>query len=256
MKSIALLTFLTFTIHISVPAPAVHAWGLTGHRTIGFIAQKHLTPKARKAVEKVLGGQSLAYVGTWMDDLRSYPEFAHLDPWHYCTIPDGKSYEEAGTPEQGDIIVAIERFTEELRTRRFREQDEAFALRCLIHLVGDVHQPLHVGRGDDRGGNDVRVKWFREDSNLHRVWDSDMIDHQRWSASELAAEIDRLGAAQIAALQNSVVRDWARESMALRPQIYQLPDDMTLAMGLPFAKLEVAGRAPVTGRDTPCGCSQ
>ena len=223
-RFIVLICLLLCTTNLQV----ARAWGLTGHRTIGYIAQKHLSPNAQEAVERILGGQSIAYVSAWMDDLRSYPEFRHLDPYHYCTIPDGMTYEEAGTPEQGDIIVALERFIRELKTKQFSEQDEAFVLRCLIHLVGDVHQPLHVGRGDDRGGNDIRLKWFSNDSNLHRVWDSDMIEHQRWSASELAAEIDRLSPKEIVALQQTDLRVWASESMALRPQIYQLPDDLVL----------------------------
>ena len=90
----------------------------------------------------------------------------------------------------------------------------------LIHLIGDIHQPLHVGGGNDRGGNDVKLMWFRAESNLHRIWDSDMIDDTRLSYTELAASLDKPEQAQLAAWRNSNVRDWAHESVMLRNEVY------------------------------------
>ncbi len=226
MRSIVRRSLLFLTV--SLIYSCTFGWGRTGHRAIGYIAYNHLTPVAKARISKILDGESIAYVGTWMDDIKSDPEYDYTHPWHYCTIPDGMTYEEAGTPEEGDVIVTVERLINELKTKQFTDGDEATALKFLIHLTGDVHQPLHVGNGKDRGGNDVRVKWFWYSSNLHRVWDEDMIDHEKWSASEMAVEFDVAPPAMIDKWQDSDVRQWAMESVKFRNQIYDIPADHKL----------------------------
>jgi hypothetical protein len=92
----------------------------------------------------------------------------------------------------------------------------------LVHLVGDIHQPLHVGRGDDKGGNDFQVRWFKNGSNLHRVWDSGMIDERKLSYTELANSIDHASKAEVRVWQSTTTADWAAEAMLLRPQVYNV----------------------------------
>ncbi len=205
------------------------SWGAIGHRVIGKIAEKHLTKKARKRIQRVLGTESLAEVSTWMDFVRSDDAYRFMSTWHYVSIDDGQSYEDINPPENGDVIAVIERLISELERKEFSREDEAFALKCLVHLVGDVHQPLHVGRTDDRGGNRVNVKWFGEESNLHRVWDSQIIDHQQYSYSELTEVVNHATKTQIQSWQANSVRDWAQESMAYRNSVYDLPDDAYLS---------------------------
>ncbi len=196
------------------------AWGPTGHRVTGHIAQKYLNKKAKKALHRILGGQSLAMVSTWMDEVRSDSAYDYMADWHWVTIPDGQTYEQAEKNPNGDIIMTIERIIEELKTRKLTPRDEAERIKILVHLVGDLHQPLHVGRGNDRGGNDIRVMWFRAESNLHRVWDSDMIDDTRLSYTELAESLLLPADSLRKAWQNTSVRQWAYESMNFRKQVY------------------------------------
>ena len=113
------------------------AWGALGHRIIGLIAERHLSKKARKNVELVLGTETLAEVSNYMDFIRSDNAYGHMAPWHYATIPDGQTYEEAGVPKAGDAIQTINRLIDELNSKEFTDRDEAFALKCLVHLVGD-----------------------------------------------------------------------------------------------------------------------
>ena len=213
------LTLLLFSVQTGI------TWGKTGHRITGLIAEKHLTKKARKNIERVLGNESLAEVSNYMDFIKSERKYDFMGPWHYCTIPDGQTYEQAGTPEEGDVIQTIERLITELKTRNFTDQDEAFALKMLVHLIGDIHQPLHVGNGNDRGGNDIKVKYFGRDSNLHRVWDSQMIDGEQLSYTEYTRMINFASEEQITEWQSASVRDWAKESMSYREQIYAFPED-------------------------------
>lgn len=205
------------------------AWGQNGHRIVGYIAQHYLTKKAQRNIEKVLGTETLAEVSAYMDFIKADATYDHMKPWHYCTIPDGQTYAQAGTPAQGDIIWAIDRFMAELKSKKFEEQDEAFVLKALVHLVGDIHQPLHVGNGRDRGGNDIKLRFFREDTNLHSVWDTGIIEKQNYSYTEYANWINHTSDAEVEEWQSANVLDWANESMSYREQVYDLPEDMSIS---------------------------
>ncbi|MEQ9310748.1 MAG: S1/P1 nuclease [Balneolaceae bacterium] len=237
MKIILLLSFLIMPI--SNTSDEVMRWGQIGHRTTGHIATQLLTDSALNEVERVLNGNSLAEVSTWMDEVRSDNNFRFMSPWHYCTIPEGKTYEEAGTPEEGDIIWAIDKMVNELKSRALDAEQEAINLKVLVHLIGDLHQPLHVGNGTDRGGNDVRVQWFGDNSNLHRVWDSEMIDGKQLSFVELADFIDdQLDEETIQEWQSTSVLDWAYESQALLPQVYDYPENGRLSYEYSFLNFD------------------
>ncbi|MBX2841605.1 MAG: S1/P1 nuclease, partial [Flammeovirgaceae bacterium] len=142
----------------------------------------------------------------------------------------------------GDVIVAINRLIVELESKNFSMEDELFALRCLIHLIGDIHQPLHVGNGEDRGGNDVEVEYFWEKSNLHRVWDSGIIDAQQLSYTEYAESIKYVEKDEIKTLQGSKVLDWAYESMSYRETVYDLPEHKKINYRYNFDHLAIVNK--------------
>lgn len=199
---------------------AAFSWGATGHRTTGYVADIYLKKKTRSELARILGGQSLAMASTWMDEIRSDSTFENMTDWHWVTIEDGKTYETTEKNPKGDIIITIERLIRELKQGSVARQKETEYVKMLIHLIGDIHMPLHVGRGDDHGGNSIKVNWFRTETNLHRVWDEHMIDETRLSYTELATSLDKPGTAQINAWKNSTVRDWAMESYNHRAQVY------------------------------------
>lgn len=199
-------------------------WGATGHRATGVVAEKHLSKKARKNIRRVLGQESLAMASTWMDEIRSDSTYNHTADWHWVTIQDGQTYAQSEKNPNGDVVMTLERLIRELKTGGLDAAKEREHLKMIIHLVGDIHQPLHVGGGTDRGGNDVRVRWFRGESNLHRVWDSDMIDGTKLSYTELANWLGVPDRAQVRNWQAASVRDWAAESMGFRKQVYLIGD--------------------------------
>lgn len=197
-------------------------WGATGHRVTGLIAEQYLTTKTKKRIEAILGQESLAMVSTWMDEIRSDSTYDYAVTWHYTTIPDGKKYEDVASNPDGKVVEMIEKFIVDLKSKKLSRKQEVETLKMLVHLVGDIHQPLHVGKPGDRGGNDVKVKWFRTDSNLHRVWDSDMIDDTKLSYTELANSLGKPDKLTVKKWQSASVRDWALEDMALRPSVYNI----------------------------------
>ena len=201
-----------------------------------------MTKKARKNIKKHLGNESIAIASYWMDHIRSDKNYNYQTPWHYCSIPDDKTYEEAGTPDQGDIIVTLQRLISELKSKKFTNDGELHAIRMLIHLVGDLHQPLHVGNGEDRGGNNVKLKFMWDDSNLHRVWDSNLINEQELSYSEYVQMIDFPTDSEITKWQSTTVLDWAYESKSHRKQVYTLPDDNNLTFDYIFKNKDLVNK--------------
>lgn len=208
-----LIVFLAITFHCA-------AWGPTGHRATGLVAEKHLTKKARASIKKILGDQSLAMASTWMDEIRSDSTFDYMADWHWVTIPQGQTYEQTVKNPNGDLIQTLQRVISELKSKKLTRAQELERIRILVHLVGDIHQPLHVGDRDDRGGNNVRVTWFGDPSNLHRIWDSDMIDDTKLSYTELAASLENPGEAQVRAWQKNSILEWAKESQSYHTQLY------------------------------------
>ena len=214
-------------------------WGQIGHRATGWIAQDLLSPQARQAVQRVLDGNSLAEVSTWMDEVRSDRSFDFMGPWHYVTIPPGKTYETAEKAEGGDVLWALDNVVSELKAGGLSPEQEAINLKVLVHLIGDLHQPLHVGNGTDRGGNDVRLEWFGERSNLHRVWDSEMINSKQLSFTELADFIDDgLDETVVEEWQSTHWYDWAMESQSLLDQVYDLPENGRLSYEYMFKNFD------------------
>lgn len=206
---------------IPVPPPV---WGANGHRIVAAIAERHLLPATRQRVEALLGPYPLARFGEWGDKYRASEAGAHTATWHYVNIPDGESYRAAAFTEPGDIIQALELQERILADPARSALEREAALKLLVHFVADIHQPMHVGRADDRGGNLVQVRWFGSPTNLHTVWDSHLLDHQGLSYTEYVVFLDYASAAEIADWQRSDYLAWATESMALRASVYDLPE--------------------------------
>lgn len=216
MKAYVLL--LLFTTNLSFANNPV--WSKTGHRVIGEVAQENLTKKATKALSELLDGQSLATISTFGDDIKADSMYRKFSAWHYVNYPSNKKYGDEPASTQGDLIIGIEKCIAIIKDKESTKADKTFYLKMLVHLIGDLHQPMHVGRLEDKGGNDIQVRWFNRGSNLHRVWDSNMIDDYGMSYTELTSNLPRLSKAQ----KNSIIRgdiyDWVEESQDLATEIY------------------------------------
>ena len=187
--------------------------------------------------------RSLSLVGVWMDEIRSDDRYGHTYDWHWVTVPDSLNYEQTEKNPNGDIIQTIERLVNELKSDTLSVQAEIENLKMLVHLVGDIHQPLHVGTGKDRGGNDVKVTWYWEDSNLHRVWDIGMIEVQKLSYTELAHSLVQTSKEQVQQWQRTDVRTWAMESKALRSQVYDIPENKKMNYRYTYTNYPTVKRA-------------
>ncbi|PWG82536.1 S1/P1 nuclease [Pararcticibacter amylolyticus] len=201
------------------------AWGLLGHRIVGEIAGQHLTSKARKEIQKIFGAETLAMNANWMDFIKSDPSFKYLDVWHYVNLPQGLTAEQVDsflkTDTAANAFNKIRFVAAELRKKTLPMDMKRMYLRILVHVMGDIHQPMHCGRREDRGGNDVKIKWFNKPSNLHTFWDSEFIEFQQLSYTEYAKALDHPTKEQVSAWQKTGLNNWIFESYQISEQLYE-----------------------------------
>lgn len=214
-----LLTMMVFS------ARAEGFWGMTGHRVVGEIADKYLTKKARKAIAGILGDESLATASNWADFIKSDTSYNYLNPWHYINLKGGLTQDQVYAilrPDTGvNLYSKINFVVRELKRPELETETKKMYLRLLVHFIGDLHQPLHVGgRPEDLGGNRVRVLWFGDSTNLHSVWDERLVDFQKLSYSEWASELDHTSKSERKSWQEQPLEEWFYESYSLAQGIY------------------------------------
>jgi hypothetical protein len=204
------------------PLPAF-AWGPEGHEIVALLALRELTPAARAEVAHLLGSPAmLAHDSSWADEIRDQrPATA---PWHYVNIPLQAGGYDAGRdcPRRDCVVAQIAIDLDALGDSKLDDGARRIALRFLIHFVADVHQPLHAGDNDDKGGNDVRVMLGRKRSNLHRIWDSDVVEALGFDSDKIAGDLERsITPAQRKAWAGGTPAQWANEAHTIvRSQIY------------------------------------
>jgi len=197
---------------------AAQAYGPVGHLIAGRAAEPMLCQRAAGEIARLTGGEDLGEIGLWADRIRSDEAYADSAPWHYMNIADGEPLAAYEHPPEGDVLFAIERFSARLGDGRLGDAERAEALRFLVHFVVDLHQPLHVGLAEDRGGNTIELRFRGEPTNLHRFWDTDAI---AWADLSLDAYVAALStAARPAPSPELDPLVWAGESLELRARVY------------------------------------
>ena len=222
------------------------SWGKIGHRTIGEIAERQLTSETREIVRELLDGQSLAVVSTWADEMRSNPNFNKYAKWHYVNLPIDKEYFEV-EHTQDNIVIIINQAIDTLKNNSTTRDVKQFYLKYLIHMVGDLHQPLHTGRFEDYGGSKIKVKFKgrkaeETNTNLHVLWDSDMIDDYKMSYTEYADKLmDEFGGTQYDIPQGNA-RTWTYESHQYAKKIYETKEGSYLSYDYVYDNLPIVDK--------------
>jgi S1/P1 Nuclease len=213
-----------------VTAIALISWGVTGHRTIGRIAANHLSPQASAAVRELLGSETLAEASTWPDEVRSQPEYKHTGSWHYINLPLGLSEAEFEKTVKGmtqeNVYSALLQQEQILGSTTPTKEQKIEALKFIVHFIGDLHQPMHVSREEDKGGNTIQVNYSGVGTNLHALWDSKLLDHLGLDDQQLADKVDHVTADQITAWQNDPLIKWIWESYVISSKLYAEIDAM------------------------------
>jgi nuclease S1 len=234
-------------------APPAWAWGPLGHRVIARLAERHLTPATKAALSALLEpGESLADASVWADEhVRELRTTAH---WHYVDVPlDEPRYDakfSGDDPKKGCVVDKINELRRVVNDKTKTVQERRFALRFLIHCIEDLHMPLHVGDNHDRGGNDTQVRWFDEGSNMHRVWDSGIMEKSGSTEDYWAAALAQLDTApNRAAWMKGTVEEWATESLLAARAAYVIPEtDERIKSGQKLSGEYLARHGPVVRR--------
>ena len=215
MKRFALL-ILTLCCTLSAMA-----WGQKGHDVVAYIAECHLTPRAAARVTAALGNHSPVYYANWMDNASHTDLYRYTSTWHYANIDEGYTFATMPRNEAGDVVSALETVIGELERGGLEPEQESLYLRMLIHFVGDLHCPMHAGHTSDRGGNERQVWYFSKSTNLHSIWDTDLVESaHRWGYTEWQREIDRLSRAERKAVVAGTPAGWLEETAAVCAEIY------------------------------------
>ena len=217
---IKLLLLIPFLFFMKSSSDEAVFWGKNGHRATGEIAEKHLTRKAKRSIDKILKGQSLAFVATYADEIKSDKKYNKYYSWHYINMDLDQTYEETEKNPKGDLVTGINTCIEILNDKNSSDDEKNFHLKMLVHFMGDLHQPMHIGRKEDKGGNSIQVEWFGKGSNLHRVWDTNMIDDWEMSYIELADNADDLSKTQIETIEKGTLIDWVNEVHIVTNEVY------------------------------------
>lgn len=221
MKKIKIIIIAAVLAYLPFNA---NAWGVLGHRVVGEVADHYINAKTRKAIQQILGTESIAMTANWADFIKSDTSYNYLSNWHYVNLPANLSKTDVSSfldnyPE-ANIYGKINEMVEVLKNKNSTADQKKLALRMVIHLVGDLHQPMHTARKEDLGGNRVFLTWFGEKTNLHRVWDSDLVDFQGLSFTEYTKAINHTTKQEVLSLQSTSLKDWVFESYTLCNKIY------------------------------------
>lgn len=209
------------------------SWGPTGHDVIAAIAERHLTDKARQEIDRLLEGRSIVYYSSWMDNIQNSPYWEYgynqTKTWHYANVDKGYTYQTMPKNENGDVVVAVTTLADQLANNydNLTDSMKVDYVKMLVHMVGDMHCPMHSGRLSDLGGNRVKVKWFGRNTNLHSVWDSKIVESARkWSYSEWTDHLDRTSAEYKAAVMSGTPEEWFMETVGYAADVYEYVENL------------------------------
>jgi nuclease S1 len=248
-RSSSLVRLLTLLVVLQTATPA-WAWGRLGHRVTARLAEKHMTPQAKAAVAALLEpGESMGDASLWADEHRG--ELPETAPWHYVDVPiDEPKYDKkwsADNPEHGCVVDKINEFRLVVKDKSKSIDERRFALRFLLHCIEDLHMPLHVGDNHDRGGNDTQVSYFEVGSNMHRVWDSGIIEHAGDTEDFWLADLSQLDTPENRTKwMAGAPEDWATESLLAARAAHQVPGtDQRIKSGQKLGEEYQAKNLPV-----------
>jgi len=200
------------------------AWGMLGHRVVGQVAESYLSKKASREIKNILGNESMAMASNWADFIKSEPAYNYLGNWHYINLPAGLNFEQLEYALKRDTVTdaytRILFLSSELKNKSLDQDKKVMYLKVLIHLVGDIHQPMHTGRFEDLGGNKIQLTWFGQNTNLHRVWDSDLIESQELSYTEYSRSINFIDQYKLHSMQLEGPAQWVTDSYKISENLY------------------------------------
>jgi hypothetical protein len=193
------------------------AWGSKGHAIVAEIAFAYLDANTKKVVLEYLDGMTIQEASTWMDNMKDDHSYDYMKPHHYVNFDKG---EQVVNNPGANIISVLSMTINQLKLNKKLSKDEIKQKICIIfHLIGDLHQPLHVGYGDDKGGNQMQINFNGSGTNLHSFFDSGIIKYKNITAQD-CLNANRITNTQLNDFQTIDVLTWATQSRSYLDSIY------------------------------------
>jgi hypothetical protein len=234
------LRFVILLVLLSANSIATFGWGRTGHHIVVDVAQNIVNKRTLDSIAKYLTDETWQAASTWMDELRGQSQFDYMRKWHYINLEPNEAY--SPTIENGDnVVTQLDAAIRNLKTRRNLTPEQVkLNLKVLFHLMGDLHNPLHVGYGNDRGGNDVKVIYNDKTFSLHRIWDTEIVETQTNAKGDVMDRLQHTKKRKLKRLARGSAQNWFLNSRAALPVVYSLSSDTIttpyLEQGYPVAQ--------------------
>ena len=199
-------------------------WSDEGHQIIARLAFHFLDNTTKQNIKNHLGGLSIEDAATWMDDVRDNSAYKYMAPWHYVDIEKGEDYQ---TTKDPNIIYALEKVMTELGNKKILSEEQIKTdMLVLIHLIGDLHQPLHVGYPSDKGGNSVLISFKGKNAKLHALWDGLIIKNEHITMQTCLDMYDKYSQEYIKEIKKGNVLDWMNQSRNYLSVVYSYKYDL------------------------------
>ncbi|OJW79523.1 MAG: hypothetical protein BGO69_12385 [Bacteroidetes bacterium 46-16] len=213
MKKVALLLMLFAGLSLQA-----RAWGWQGHEIVATMAYRLLDRETRQKLMDYMGPTTVPQTGTWMDEVNGKRGYDYMKTWHYIHMEKWASWKPT---KEADIINALSQVTTELKYRKTMDPEAVKTdLLVLIHLMGDLSQPLHCGYGSDKGGEAVQVTVDGRAYNLHSLWDEGLVREAPVNINDCSEYYNTISPFEIMLIQKGNYVDWMNESRALLPKVY------------------------------------
>ncbi len=207
---------------ISILPNKSFAWGSKGHQLVAEIAYKYLDENTQNLVKHYLKRTTIAEAGTWMDDMRSNNYYDYMKTWHYIDIPRDSVYKPVS---EGNIVTVLNSILNAMKHKENLKESKIKEYTLMaFHLVGDLHQPLHTGYTDDKGGNAINVKAPHYSGNLHSFWDTEIIEQKNINIDSCTQFYSTFSPAQIKGITNINLLQWMQESRSFLDRVYNFKD--------------------------------
>jgi len=217
----------------------VFAWSDKGHKLVAELAWGQLPEPVQIEIQRILKQDNLLQAAVWADYVKGQSRYKHLKKLHYVNLPcDSDQYIAARDCKKNRCVVeAIKKYQIQLADQNLPMKDRRLALRMLVHLIGDIHQPMHAGYQFDRGGNKYKVHFLGDKTNLHQLWDSKLINALKLDAKTL--QKSSLWQVETGSLSPA---GWAQESHEMLKNIYPVARQKNLGRNYMLAHGELVKR--------------
>jgi len=198
------------------------AWGARGHGLVAEVAFSLLDSATKERVHKYFSDMTIEQAANWMDNIRSDHKYDYMKTWHYADAEKGEPYTPA---KDGDAVAEIKVCLEALKNKdKMSDENIRKNILILMHLVGDLHQPLHVGYGSDKGGNSVQVMYNDRGGNLHHMWDTEIIETEHISLNDCMKRLKNFDKEELDMLSVINIDNWMKQPRSQLNNVYSFKD--------------------------------